>query len=90
MIKILLICLSLLLIATGCLLIKKPAVFFSLIGNSPQNKKFLHTFGISYVILGILCIGVSLLDQFFWTLVFLCLMLVCSAILAFKIAKKML
>ncbi|HLQ39656.1 MAG TPA: hypothetical protein VK118_01670 [Tetragenococcus sp.] len=89
MINILLLIMALLLLVVGFMLTKKTVIFFSLIKETPQNKNFLQRFGIIYLILALFCLVVVFLDQPFLLIIFLCLILIISAIFSFSLAKKM-
>lgn len=89
MIFILLTIMAVVLFIMGIMLCVKQSIFLSLIVESSQNKTFLTVFGVIFILLGILCLFVGLLNQLEWAITFLCIMLVISGIFSFLLAKKM-
>ncbi|MDN6244026.1 MAG: hypothetical protein L0J39_08620, partial [Tetragenococcus koreensis] len=89
MIIILLSIMAVVLVTMGVLLYTKQAIFFSLIIENSQNRTFLRTFGIIFIILGILCLFVGFLNQLEWAITFLCGMLIVSGIFSFLLSRKM-
>ncbi|AYW47978.1 hypothetical protein C7K38_06140 [Tetragenococcus osmophilus] len=80
---------AIILVIMGGMLCVKQTIFLSLITENAQNKAFLRSFGIVFIILGILCFFVGLLNQLEWAITFLCIMLIISGIFSFLLAKKM-
>ncbi|KFN89742.1 hypothetical protein [Tetragenococcus muriaticus] len=80
---------SIILLTMGIMLCVKQTIFLSLITENAQNKAFLRSFGVVFIVLGILCFFIGLLNQLEWAITFLCIMLVISGIFSFLLAKKM-
>ncbi|GMA47860.1 hypothetical protein [Tetragenococcus muriaticus] len=80
---------SIILLTMGIMLCVKQTIFLSLITENAQNKAFLRSFGLVFIVLGILCFFIGLLNQLEWAITFLCIMLVISGIFSFLLAKKM-
>lgn len=80
---------AIILVVMGVMLCVKQTIFLSLITANAQNKAFLRSFGVIFIVLGILCFFVGLLNQLEWAITFLCIMLIVSGIFSFLLAKKM-
>lgn len=80
---------AIVLLTMGIMLCVKQTIFLSLITENAQNKAFLRSFGVVFIVLGILCFFIGLLNQLEWAITFLCIMLVISGIFSFLLAKKM-
>ena len=89
MIRILLFVLALLLLFCSYYLRKKNAGLFLLIEKNRDNQSFFRNFAISYGILGILGLVIGFLNQTNYSLLYLVVVLICSAIFSLRFAGKM-
>uniref|UniRef100_UPI00403F1FC3 hypothetical protein n=1 Tax=Candidatus Enterococcus willemsii TaxID=1857215 RepID=UPI00403F1FC3 len=76
------------LIFLGIVLLKK-TLFYSLIPETDDNHRFLHRYGIVFILLGIISVSLISINQKLITLFFIAIMLLVSALFSIQFAKKM-
>ena len=86
--QIILIILALFLLVVGFAFTKKE-FFFVLIKKTPENQRFLKSYGIVFIILGILSLFLLFYPQKIVVLLLLAVMLFFSAIFSLQFAKRM-
>ncbi|MBM7712722.1 hypothetical protein [Enterococcus xiangfangensis] len=90
MIRILLFLLALILLICSYYLIKKPQGLLVLFSKETQteSRSFLRQFGYLYGLLGIIGIGIGILDQRTYSMLYLILLLVAAAVFALLMGAK--
>ncbi|WP_414841086.1 hypothetical protein [Enterococcus saccharolyticus] len=84
----LLILMAVVLIFLGITLIKQ-TVFFSLIENNEKNSRFLKTYGLIYLVLGVISALLATVNQMLFILAFIAVMMLVSALFSIQFSKKM-
>ncbi len=84
----LLILMAVVLIFLGITLMKQ-TVFFSLIENNEKNSHFLKTYGMLYIALGVISGLLAIINQLLFTLIFIAVMMLASALFSIQFSKKM-
>ncbi|KAF1299108.1 hypothetical protein BAU15_00230 [Enterococcus sp. JM4C] len=80
---------SLLLLVVGYYLLRKQAVFLSLISNDEENKAFLSQFGSIYLFFAVLGIIVAIANDKFYAIIFLIALLCIAAVFGILFSQKM-
>lgn len=89
MITILVLLFSLLLFFVGYFLLQRQAVFFALIPENQDNRDFLRTFGLLYVLGGLAGLVCIYLNKEGLTLAFLVILLLIAALFSMLFSTKM-
>ena len=84
----LLILMAAVLIFLGITLMKQ-TVFFSLIENNEKNSRFLKTYGLIYLVLGVISALLATVNQMLFILAFIAVMMLVSALFSIQFSKKM-
>ncbi|EOT30614.1 hypothetical protein [Enterococcus saccharolyticus] len=84
----LLILMAVVLIFLGITLMKQ-TVFFSLIENNEKNSRFLKTYGLIYLVLGVISALLATVNQMLFILAFIAVMMLVSALFSIQFSKKM-
>lgn len=87
MIQILLFVLAFVLLFAGYYLLKNSDILFQLIKDTPANRQFFKTYGMIYVIFGVIGLAVAALNRF--TLPYLIIIVIIAAFFSLSFSKKM-
>lgn len=72
----------------GIVLLKK-TLFYSLISETDENRRFLQRYGIIFILLGILSMSLSSVNHKMIALFFIAIILLTSALFSIQFSKKM-
>lgn len=89
MLSVLLVLFSILLLAFGFFLIFRQPIFFSLIKESARNQTFLRTYGILFLVLGLVAFGLTFTDHRTILTLWISLILFISATFSVQFSSKM-